>query len=382
MAGRVADIQLEFRRVSKSYDGRTMVVRDLDLCVRRGEFFTLLGSSGSGKTTCLMMLAGFEAPTSGEILIADRPVERVPPRQRGIGVVFQNYALFPHMTVGQNLAFPLQVRGMPAEDQARRVRRVLEVVRLGGLETRRPGELSGGQQQRVAIGRALVFEPELVLMDEPLGALDRRLRERMQFEIRRIQMDLGLTVVYVTHDQNEAMAMSSRVAVLHRGRIEQVAEPETLYEEPRTEFVAQFIGDNNILSGRVASVERGVCEVDTPGGRVQAALSGSLRVGDTAALAIRPERVALSDAERYGNRFEAKVRDILFSGDHLRLRLEVCGNPDFVVKIPNTVGHGAVLRGDQVSVAWAVMDCLALEGGQGGIGPEVRPALNEGAAPQ
>ena len=382
MAGSVADIQLEFRRVSKSYDGRTMVVRDLDLSVSRGEFFTLLGSSGSGKTTCLMMLAGFEAPTSGEILIADRPVERVPPRQRGIGVVFQNYALFPHMTVGQNLAFPLQVRGMPAEDQARRVRRVLEVVRLAGLEARRPGELSGGQQQRVAIGRALVFEPDLVLMDEPLGALDRRLREKMQFEIRRIQMDLGLTVVYVTHDQHEAMAMSSRVAVLHRGRIEQVAEPETLYEEPRTEFVARFIGDNNILSGRVASVDRGVCEVDTPGGRVQAALSGSLRAGDAAALAIRPERVALSDAERYGNRFQAKVRDILFSGDHLRLRLDVCGNPDFVVKIPNTAGHGAVLRGDRVSVAWAVMDCLALEGGHGESGFGMRPAANSGGAPR
>ena len=208
---------VEFQGVSKTYDGQTMVVQDLDLRVDEGEFFTLLGPSGSGKTTCLMMLAGFEAPSSGEIRLSGRSVQHLPPRKRGIGVVFQNYALFPHMTVGRNLAFPLEVRGVSAAHRRERVRRALEVVRLDGFEHRRPGELSGGQQQRVAIARSLVFNPTLVLMDEPLGALDRRLREEMQFEIRRMQQDLGVTVVYVTHDQQEAMAMSSRVAVFHRG---------------------------------------------------------------------------------------------------------------------------------------------------------------------
>ena len=355
-----AETQIEFQGVSKTYDGRTMVVRNLDLRVQQGEFFTLLGPSGSGKTTCLMMVAGFEAPTSGEILIAGRSVRSTPPRQRGIGVVFQNYALFPHMTVRRNLAFPLEVRGVSPARQAARVRQVLEIVRLQGFEERHPGELSGGQQQRVAIARALVFEPRLVLMDEPLGALDRRLREEMQFEIRRIQRDLGITVLYVTHDQQEAMAMSSRVAVFHRGRVQQVATPESLYEEPEREFVASFIGDNNILRGRVSEVGSGVCEVETPGGRVKAFPVHHCRPGDKAALAIRPERVGLAAPGKYTNEFEARIKDILFVGDHLRLRLGLCGNENFIVKIPNIVGHGAVLEGDSVLVGWGVTDCRAL----------------------
>ena len=208
---------VEFEGVSKSFDGQTHVVRDLDLTIHKGEFLTLLGPSGSGKTTCLMMLAGFEAPTAGGIRIDGRLVNQVPPRQRGIGMVFQNYALFPHMTVGDNLSFPLEVRGFDALARHERVDRALDLVRLEGLGARQPNQLSGGQQQRVAIARALVFEPELVLMDEPLGALDRRLREELQYEIRRIHADLGVTVLYVTHDQNEAMVMSDRVAVF-RGR--------------------------------------------------------------------------------------------------------------------------------------------------------------------
>ena len=354
------EAHVEFRGVGKTYDGRAMVVRDLDLCARRGEFLTLLGPSGSGKTTCLMMLAGFETPSAGEIRIDGRPVHGLPPRKRGIGVVFQNYALFPHMTVGRNLAFPLEVRGIGAARRAERVRRALAMVRLEGLETRRPQALSGGQQQRVAIARALVFEPDLVLMDEPLGALDRRLREEMQFEIRRIQRELGVTVVYVTHDQQEAMAMSDRVAVFHRGRIEQVASPEALYEEPERAFVARFIGDNNLLHGRVLSTARDACEVETPGGTVRASPVHRLAPGDRAVLAIRPERVGLARTEMYSNVFEAEIADIMFQGDHLRLKLGLCGNPAFIVKIPNVAGHGAVLRGDRVRVGWGVADCRAL----------------------
>ena len=359
---------VEFRGVSKTYDGRTMVVQDLDLRVQEGEFFTLLGPSGSGKTTCLMMLAGFEAPSSGEIRLSGRSVQHLPPRKRGIGVVFQNYALFPHMTVRRNLAFPLEVRGISAASRRQRIRQALEVVRLDGFEDRRPAELSGGQQQRVAIARALVFNPSLVLMDEPLGALDRRLREEMQFEIRRMQQDLGVTVVYVTHDQQEAMAMSSRVAVFHRGQIQQVAAPETLYEEPEREFVASFIGDNNMLRGHVRRAERDFCDVETPGGTVRAFPVHHCRPGDSSVLAIRPERVSLTKPGVYTNEFEAVVEDIMFIGDHLRLRLNLCGNPNFVVKVQNIIGHSAVLAGDRVRVGWSVMDCRALpdEEGAGG----------------
>ena len=255
------DTHVEFEDIGKSYDGRVMAVQDFNLTVRRGEFLSLLGPSGSGKTTCLMMLAGFEIPTTGAIRIAGQSVHNLPPRRRGIGMVFQDYALFPHMTVAENLAFPLDVRGMVQEQSRELVRRTLQLVRLEGFEGRRPGQLSGGQQQRVAIARALVFGPDLVLMDEPLGALDRHLREEMQYEIRRIHQTLGVTIVYVTHDQQEAMVMSDRVAVLRAGRIEQVAPPESLYEEPQRSFVARFIGENNRLHGRVLSVDKDICRV-------------------------------------------------------------------------------------------------------------------------
>ncbi len=355
------NVHVEFERVCKSYDGQVQVVRDLDLSVDEGEFLTLLGASGSGKTTCLMMLAGFEAPTSGTIRIHGRSVHDLPPRKRGIGVVFQNYALFPHMTVGGNLAFPLEVRGIDPQQRRERVRRALQLVRLEGLEDRRPTELSGGQQQRVAIARALVFEPSLVLMDEPLGALDRRLREEMQYEIRRIQRSLGVTVVYVTHDQQEAMVLSDRVAVFRRGRIEQVALPETLYEEPERPFVASFIGENNLLHGRVLGVEHDISRVEAGGQIVQAFQVGPCKPGDPVTLAIRPERVCLAPKpELYSNRFEASIEDITFLGDHLRLRVAVCGSTDFIIKIPNTVGHGAVLEGDRVQVGWTPIDCRAM----------------------
>ena len=353
---------VEFERVSKSFDGRTLVVRDLDLQIRKGEFLTLLGPSGSGKTTCLMMLAGFETPTSGVIRIAGRAVQQVPPRRRGIGMVFQNYALFPHMTVGENLAFPLEVRGIEPERRRERVRRALQLVRLEGLEQRRPGQLSGGQQQRVAIARALVFEPELVLMDEPLGALDRRLREELQYEIRRIHRDLGVTVLYVTHDQQEALVMSDRVAVFQAGRIEQVASPEGLYEEPERSFVARFIGENNRLAGRVTSITDEICDVDVGGETVRALRVAPCGPGDATTLSIRPERVAVAPAPGlYTNEFEARIEDMTFLGDHLRLRLSVCGSSEFIVKIPNLVGHGAVIEGDRIRIGWTPTDCRVLD---------------------
>ena len=353
---------VEFSAVHKRYGDSDWVVKDLDLSLRRGEFLTLLGPSGSGKTTCLMMLAGFEPPTRGDILINGESVAGLPPDKRGIGVVFQNYALFPHMNVGANLAFPLEVRGLSEAQRRERVARVLDLVRLTGLEDRRPNQLSGGQQQRVAIARALVFEPELVLMDEPLGALDRRLREQLQYEIRRIQRQLGVTVLYVTHDQTEAMAMSDRVAVFRAGRIEQVASPEVLYEEPQRPFVASFIGENNLLKGRILSVESGVCQVEVGEQRVQAAHISELPPGAETLVAIRPERVNIAPLSmRYSNEFDAQVEDISFLGDHLRVRLAVCGHSDFIAKIPNIVGQGGILPGDSVRVGWGALDCRALE---------------------
>ncbi len=353
---------VQFERVSKSFDGRTLVIDNLDLSVRKGEFLTLLGPSGSGKTTCLMMLAGFETPTSGAIRIDGRSVHALPPRKRGIGMVFQNYALFPHMTVGRNLAFPLEVRGLDREQCRERVAHALHLVRLDGLEDRRPAQLSGGQQQRVAIARALVFEPDLVLMDEPLGALDRRLREEMQYEIRRIHKSLGVTVVYVTHDQQEAMVMSDRIAVLRGGDIEQIAGPEALYEEPKRSFVARFIGENNRLHGRVTKVEGDICEVETGGQIIRALRVAPCQSGDATTLSIRPERVAISpEPGLYTNELDAKIEDITFLGDHLRLRISVCGRSDFIAKIPNIVGHGAKLEGDRVRIGWTPTDCRVLD---------------------
>ena len=366
-----ADVRpyVEFDGVHKSYDGVTQIVTDLHLTVSEGEFLTLLGPSGSGKTTCLMMLAGFEMPSAGSIRINGRAVDDVPARKRNIGMVFQNYALFPHMTVGGNLAFPLQVRALDRAAIDERVQRALQLVRLEGYEDRRPAQLSGGQQQRVAIARALVFEPDLVLMDEPLGALDRRLREEMQFEIRRIQHTLGVTVVYVTHDQQEAMSMSDRVAVFNAGRIEQSASPEVLYEEPLRPFVASFIGDNNLLSGRVIGSGDDVCEVEAAGHVVKAFPVAPCAVGDDVVLAIRPERIGLAPAPgTYSNEFEVDVLDMAFLGDHLRVQTafpspgDVAAEPgnEVIIKIPNIVGHGGVLVGDRVRIGWTTTDCRAL----------------------
>lgn len=354
---------VEFRGVKKSYDGQTLVVKDLDLSIQTGEFVTLLGPSGSGKTTILMMLAGFQAPTAGEILLDGDPIQDLPARKRGIGMVFQNYALFPHMTVGANLAFPLEVRGMGADERRERVERVLRLVRLEGFVDRRPGQLSGGQQQRVAIARALVFEPSLVLMDEPLGALDRSLRDEMQYEIRRIHQTLAVTVVYVTHDQQEAMVMSDRVAVLRDGVVEQIAVPEGLYEEPESAFVARFIGESNQLQGRVHAIsqQNDVCEVETGGAVVSALKVVPCQVGDNVTLSIRPERVKINpEAGRYTNEVDATVEDMTFLGDQLRIRLAACGREDFIATIPNIVGHGGLVKGDRVRIGWTVIDCRAL----------------------
>ena len=242
---------VRFENVDKSYDGKQLVVKGLELDIAEGEFVTMLGPSGSGKTTCLMMLAGFETPTNGEIYLDGNPISNIPPHKRGIGMVFQNYALFPHMTVYENLAFPLRVRKFSKDETDKKVEKALSMVSLSGFGSRMPAQLSGGQQQRVAVARALVFDPAVVLMDEPLGALDKNLRESMQYEIKHIHESIGVTVVYVTHDQSEALTMSNRIAVFNDGKVQQLSSPDKLYEEPVNSFVAEFIGENNTFQGEV-----------------------------------------------------------------------------------------------------------------------------------
>ena len=353
---------VEFEKVQKSYDGATLVVKDLNLSIARGEFLTLLGPSGSGKTTCLMMLAGFEAATHGEIRLAGRPIGNVAPHRRGIGMVFQNYALFPHMTVAENLAFPLQVRGMGRSEIRRRVARVLDMVKLGGMERRRPAQLSGGQQQRIAVARALVFEPDLVLMDEPLGALDKNLREQMQYEIRRMHENLGVTIVYVTHDQSEALTMSDRIAVFDDGVIQQLAAPDTLYERPENAFVARFIGENNRLLGRIKALDGDGCTVEVGGSEIRALRVNVGGPGVPATLSLRPECVEIDPPEgKYPNLFDARVEESIYLGDHVRMRVAVCGNDEFVIKIPNTGGYRPLRVGDTAKVGWKAEDCRALD---------------------
>ncbi|HUR43344.1 MAG TPA: ABC transporter ATP-binding protein, partial [Aestuariivirga sp.] len=351
---------VRFVNVQKSYDGETLVIKNLNLDIAKGEFVTMLGPSGSGKTTTLLMLAGFEPATHGEIFLNGQPINRVPPHRRGIGMVFQNYALFPHMTVNENLAFPLQVRSMGKAEIEERVKKVLEMVELPAFGYRRPSQLSGGQQQRVAVARALVFDPDLVLMDEPLGALDKQLREQMQYEIRHLHERLGITVVYVTHDQVEALTMSDRIAVFRDGVVQQLSTPDELYERPQNSFVAQFIGENNRLEGVVHEVgSNGSCRVKLATGEIVSASAVNVsKKGERTLLSLRPERVKIDPAGKpVANLVEGRIEELIYLGDHVRTRLTVAGQPDFIVKIPNTTERPALEKGMKVKVGFAAEDC-------------------------
>ncbi len=347
--------------MQKSYDGKSLVVKDLNLAIGRGEFLTLLGPSGSGKTTCLMMLAGFETATHGDIFLAGRPINNIPPHKRGIGMVFQNYALFPHMTVGENLSFPLEVRKLGKAEREEKVRTALDMVKMDGFEKRRPSQLSGGQQQRVALARALVFEPDLVLMDEPLGALDKQLREHMQFEIKHLHERLGITVVYVTHDQSEALTMSDRIAVFNDGVIQQLSNPDDLYERPENAFVAQFIGENNRLTGTVEQRNGKIVSIALDDGSKSKALAVNCGgQGSRTVLSIRPERVVLG-WENESNTTLGEVLELTYLGDHIRYRMKVHGNPDFVLRLPNTSEHAKLTVGETAKISWNIDDCRALD---------------------
>jgi putative spermidine/putrescine transport system ATP-binding protein len=345
---------LRLRDVVKSYDGRTNAVDGINIAIERGEFVTFLGPSGSGKTTTLMMIAGFEHPTSGTIELGGENLTERKPYQRNIGMVFQNYALFPHMTALKNVTFPLRMRHFPRDEIEGRAQMMLDLVGLGRFAERFPRELSGGQQQRVALARGLVFIPDVLLLDEPLGALDKNLREQMQVEIKRIHREVGITMIYVTHDQTEAMTMSDRVAVFRDGRIEQLGSPLEVYDRPANRFVAEFIGDSNFFAGRADPARPGVVELDK---------IGPVRVAPGAAagevdVMVRPERLRLTPAGAADNVFDMLIDDAINYGDSilaigtthgLPLRARIVGHPLDLLQ------RGATLR-----LSWSPADARVL----------------------
>jgi len=355
-----------FENVKKSYDNKKLVVKDFNLKVKKGEFLTMLGPSGSGKTTCLMMLAGFESITSGEISLNGVAINDIAPHKRNIGVVFQNYALFPHMTIAENLAYPLKIRKMDKELIKEKVNKSLALVELLDFEKRYPGQLSGGQKQRVALARVLIYEPEIILMDEPLGALDKQLREQMQYEIKKLHEELKLTIIYITHDQTEALTMSDRIVIFNDGIAQQIDAPMKLYEEPANSFVANFMGENNQFRGKVLGNddEEGIINIETKFGVIKALNVNNYKAGDSTLVSIRPEKILISPDEELGikNNFKATIKDILYIGDHIRLVINIgAEKKDFVIRHTVSMDAHSYKKGDQIDIGWHRKDCRALD---------------------
>jgi putative spermidine/putrescine transport system ATP-binding protein len=344
----VAAVDLE--GLVKTFAGGTRAVDGVDLAIPSGEFFSLLGPSGCGKTTTLRMLAGFEAPDAGRIRVGGRDVTALPPERRDMGMVFQSYALFPHRTVAENVAFGLRMRGLPKSEIIPRVRQALEIVRLQGMEDRKPAQLSGGQQQRVALARAIVINPAVLLCDEPLGALDKKLRQAMQFELKALHRRLGLTLVYVTHDQEEALTMSDRIAVMRQGRIAQLGTPREIYDRPVSRFVADFIGDTNILEGEARDGA-----LLLPGG---AALPLAAALRGPAAVALRPERVRVVPTA--AGLLDAAVEEANFLGDAVLLKLAAPGLT-LLARAPRDTDPALLAPGATVGLAWQPEDPVPLE---------------------
>jgi spermidine/putrescine ABC transporter ATP-binding subunit len=358
------DHELVLERLVRRY-GAVTAVKDVSLSVRQGEFVTLLGPSGSGKTTTLMLIAGFLYPTSGRIFFRGENITYMPPHLRNVGMVFQNYALFPHMSILDNVAFPLRMRKVPAAEARERVHAALELVHLGGYEGRMPGQLSGGQQQRIALARALVFEPTLLLMDEPLGALDKYLRERMQLEIKRIQQATGVTIVYVTHDQQEALVLSDRIVILEGGRIRMDGAPQEVYEHPADAFVAQFIGEMNLLRGRVVRAEGAGCAVRLgPGAEVS--VPGAAAAGREVTFCVRPERVRCpAGDEPDDNVVSGRVAEVIYLGDVVKYRIVVDGSEPEVSVVAKALAGARdkpLDPGARVRIGWRTQDSWVLPG--------------------
>jgi putative spermidine/putrescine transport system ATP-binding protein len=350
---------LELRGVRKHY-GRHTAVDALDLSLRTHEFLTFLGPSGSGKTTTLMMVAGLQRPDAGSIVLNGQPVDRLPSYRRDIGMVFQHYALFPHMTVRRNISFPLEMRRLARAEADRLVADALHLVGLSELGDRLPRQLSGGQQQRVALARALVYSPALLLMDEPLGALDKKLREQLQIEIKRVHRERRMSVLYVTHDQEEALTMSDRIAVFNKGRVEQVGTPEELYERPATRFVAGFIGETNFLSGRALAVDDRMCQVEVMGVKLFATARGAIAPGAKVDVAIRPERVRISAVTIGAAGFTGELVDVIYLGNARKYVVRLPSGQECVaLQDANSAEASGLHRGGIALLSWAAEHATA-----------------------
>ena len=343
--------------------GPLAVVSEVSLSIEEGELFTLLGPSGCGKTTLLRLIAGFYAPDGGEIRFDARVVNAVPPHERGIGMVFQNYALWPHMKVSENVSYGLKLRKISASEIAERVHSVLEKVKLGGLGDRYPGQLSGGQQQRVALARALVLNPEILLLDEPLSNLDAKIRVQVRAEIRKLQKELGITTIYVTHDQEEALTLSDRIAVFNQGKVFQIGPPKALYERPANRFVADFIGINNLIDGTVRAIEGPLrtVRVETPVGEISAIYDERLRAGDRCVICIRPENAAV-DGESGGerNRLKGKISFAAYLGNTLRYDIDLGNGVTFKADVGDPWHHEQLPLGKPVTLSCLVASTLAI----------------------
>ena len=353
---------LQINKLRKTY-GKFTAVKDIQLDIRKGEFLTLLGGSGSGKTTTLLSVAGFLEPTSGEILLNGDSILDKPAHKRNIGMVFQQYSLFPHMTIFDNVAFPLKMRKVGKAEIKERVKNILNLVELDSFAKRKPNQLSGGQQQRVALARALVFEPNILLMDEPLAALDKKLRETMQMEIRDLHEKLGLTIIYVTHDQEEALKMSDRIAVFNKGSIEQIGTPEDLYDRPESQFVAQFLGNSNAIHGTVSETEEGYVTItNSHDNTFKASTDYTYSNGDTVVVMIRPEKVDISKTKKDSlNRIEATVSEMIYLGESYRYILKTATGEEVIVKKQIRYVDETVFQiGDTVYVTWEKENAVAL----------------------
>ncbi|MGA0564356.1 ABC transporter ATP-binding protein [Ancylobacter sp. VNQ12] len=342
---------IELQGVAKSY-GDVHALQRTDLSVAKGEFVTLLGPSGSGKSTLLNLIAGMTKPSSGRIVIDGRDATTLPTNQRGLGMVFQNYALMPHMTVFENIAFPLQVRRLPKAEIRLKVQQALDLIQLGHVADRRPRELSGGQQQRISLARCIVYNPALILMDEPLGALDKKLREQMQLEIKRLHAELGITMLYVTHDQDEALTMSDRIVLMNGGRIEQQGAPDALYFKPETVFSAEFIGSSNLIPGTIEIDADGAYALNTALGRFPApAPATAMKAGDRAVLLVRPENMALT-ASGNATSIAGRLEDSILLGGVVRHFLRCTDGTTLIVQELNQPGRTGAHRGDEIHAAW------------------------------
>ena len=342
------EVSVELREISKRF-GQTLVVDGVTLQISRGEFFSLLGPSGCGKTTTLRIIAGFERPDSGDLFINGQRVTTAPPQERDVNLVFQHYALFPHLTVEQNVAFGLEMQRLPRALIRERVGKALELVRLSGLGSRLPHQLSGGQQQRVALARALVTEPSVLLLDEPLGALDLKLRQEMQLELKRLQRELKITFLYVTHDQEEALTMSDRLAVMHNGRVLQVGTPQEIYERPATRFVAGFIGESNFFEGRVVHAAGRQAVVQIGPFQTNVFSDPPLQINQRVTLALRPERIQLCFPPEGNGMWTGLVEELLYAGKETRYRVRV--SPEIILTVTSSTANGITV-GERVGLTW------------------------------